>query len=68
MLRVCLLNLQPLPAITSPTYEKFRAPPMDKYNMVKVNKIVFNPNFSAFRFYAVAYECGFVRVKRLQKK
>ncbi|XP_037033624.1 serine-rich adhesin for platelets isoform X4 [Bradysia coprophila] len=55
----------PLPAVTSPSYEKIGAPPMNKYNMVKVNRVVFNPNVSAYKLYALGYESGFVRINQL---
>ncbi|KAG4069006.1 hypothetical protein HA402_008317 [Bradysia odoriphaga] len=55
----------PLPAVTSPSYEKIGAPPMSRYNMVKVNRVVFNPNVSAYKLYALGYESGFVRINQL---
>ncbi|CAG9809221.1 unnamed protein product [Chironomus riparius] len=46
--------------------KEFRSPPSDNINQLQINQISFNRSEMSYRFYALAYETGFVRIKHLK--
>ncbi|XP_070490513.1 uncharacterized protein [Chironomus tepperi] len=46
--------------------KEFRSPPSDNINQLQINQISFNRSEMSYRFYALAYETGFVRIRHLK--
>jgi hypothetical protein len=47
--------------------KEFRSPPSsDSINQLQINQISFNRSEMSYRFYALAYETGFVRIRHLK--
>lgn len=46
--------------------KKFRVSPTDRINELLINQVCFNRNEKSYRFYALGYETGFVRIRYLK--
>lgn len=46
--------------------KNWRVAPCNSINQLQINQICFNRNEMSYRFYALGYETGFIRIKHLK--
>lgn len=46
--------------------KKFRPPPTERINELQINHVCFNRTEESYRFYALGYETGFIRIRYLK--